>query len=45
VCVEGLLERWERGLDLAAKEEAAIAYSPFGTGQEFAGPGFFLESR
>ncbi len=42
--VEELLEKRRRGFDLAAHEEAIIAYSPFGTGQHCASTGFFLGS-
>ncbi len=38
--VEGLMRKRERGFDLAAHEEAAIAYSPFGTAAGCAARGF-----
>ncbi len=43
--VEELLGKREAGFDLAAHEEAAIAYSPFGTAAGCPARGFFLGSR
>jgi hypothetical protein len=42
--VEELLEKRRRGFDLAAHEEAMIAYSPFGTAAGCAAGGFFVGS-
>jgi hypothetical protein len=42
VLVEGLMRKREAGLDLAAHEEAAIAYSPYGTAARCRTMGFFL---
>lgn len=42
--VEDLLRKREAGFDLAAHEEAAIAYSPFGTAAGGPARGFFLGS-
>ncbi len=43
--VEELLEKKRRGLDLAAHEEAVIAYSQWGTAAGCAARGFLLGSR
>ncbi len=43
--VEELLGKREAGFDLAAHEEAAIAYSPFGTAAGCPATAFLLGSR
>ncbi len=43
--VEELLEKKRRGFDLAAHEEAILAYSPFGTAASCPATAFLLGSR
>ncbi len=43
--VEELLRKQEAGVDLAAHEEAILAYSPFGTAASCHATGFLLGSR
>ncbi len=43
--VEELLEKKRRGFDLAAHEEAILAYSQWGTAAGCPATGFFLGSR